>query len=313
MFGKLLFNNLYLPNIKRLNPTDMQSALENIAQQLSSDISDSLNRCGLIFRIFSRVKSESSIRKKLKVKYADKKSKLQDMIGIRIVLYFQDDVDVLALHYSVGDVVKTAIDELNSFTFRPQRLNITNRIPAEMVDDFLAALPEEFRDRIEPTYEIQIRTVFSEGWHEVEHDLRYKCKEDWQGCEPYSRALNGVIATLETAEWNMKAIFAEMARHNFMHSNFSAMLRNKFHLRLGYDSMSDTLSSYLLKNKHLAEAALNVDRLIVVYTLLNHTGEFHLTYDNLFFLINRIEMMDADLMAMEPQETKQMIDSFLNS
>lgn len=291
----------------------MQSALEKIAGQLSADISDSLNRCGLIFRIFSRVKSESSIRKKLEVKYADKKSNLQDMIGIRIVLYFQDDVDALALFYSVGDVVKKAIDEPNSSTFRPQRLNITNRIPAEMAEDFFAALPAQFRDRIEPTYEIQIRTVFSEGWHEVEHDLRYKCKEDWYGCEPYSRALNGVIATLETAEWNMRAIFAEMARHNFMHSNFSAMLRNKFHLRFKSDSISDTLNDHLHKNRNLAEAALNVDRLIVIYTLLTHKAKFDLTYDNLLFLINRIEMMDADLMAMEPEETKQMINAFLNS
>ena len=291
----------------------MQSTLEKIAQQLASEISDSLTRCGLIFRIFSRVKSESSIRKKLEVKYADKKVKLQDMIGVRIVLYFQDDVDALALYYSVGDVVKKAIDEFDSSTFRPQRLNITNRIPVELMEDFLAALPEEFKDRIEPTYEIQIRTVFSEGWHEVEHDLRYKCKEDWYGCEPYSRALNGVIATLETAEWNMRAIFAEMARHNFMHSNFSAMLRNKFHLRFKQEALSEGLADYLHKNRHHAEAVLNVDRLIVIYTLLTHKGDFNLTYDNLFFLINRIEMMDLEIMAMEPEETKLMLNAFLNS
>ena len=235
------------------------------------------------------------------------------MIGIRIVLYFQDDVDVLALYYSVGDVVKKSIDELDSSTFRPQRLNITNRIPAEMADDFLAAIPDEFRDRIEPTYEIQIRTVFSEGWHEVEHDLRYKCKEDWDGCESYSRALNGIIATLETAEWNMRSIFAEMARHNFKYSNYSAMLRNKFHLRFKSDSLSESLVTHLDKNRHLAEAALNVDRLIVVYTLLTHKANFDLTFDNLFFMINRIEMMDSDLLAMEPDETRTMINAFLNS
>lgn len=292
----------------------MQSALERIAGQLTSDISDSLSRCGLIFRIFSRVKSESSIRKKLEKKSAEKKARrLQDMIGIRIVLYFQDDVDALALYYSVGDVVKKAIDELDSSTFRPQRLNITSRIPSDMADDFMAALPEQFRDFIEPTYEIQIRTVFSEGWHEVEHDLRYKCKEDWKGCEPYSRTLNGVIATLETAEWNMRAIFSEMARHNYMHSNFTAMLRNKFHLRFKADALSETLNAYLVKNRHLAEGALNVDRLIVIYTLLTHKADFDLTFDNLFFLINRIEMMDMDLMAMEPEDTRQMITAFLNS
>ena len=291
----------------------MQNPLERIAAQLTSDISESLSRCGLMFRIFSRVKTESSIRHKLEVKYASKKTMIQDMIGMRIVVYFQDDVDVLALYYSIGDVVKKSIDEFDSSTFRPQRLNITSRIPAEMTEEFYAALPEQFRDCIEPTYEIQIRTVFSEGWHEVEHDLRYKCKEDWEGCESYSRALNGVIATLETAEWNMKSLFADMARHNFRHSNYTAMLRNKFHLRFKSEALSENLNIYLNEHRHLAEDLLNADRLIVVYTMLTHKADFALTYDNLLFLINRIEMMDFDLMAMEPEDTKLMINAFLNS
>lgn len=291
----------------------MYNTLETIAQRLTSDISHSLSKCGLMFRIFSRVKSEESVRHKLEVKYASKAIKIQDMIGIRIVVYFQDDVDALALYYSVGDVVKKSIDEFDSSTFRPQRLNITSCIPAEMTEDFMSALPEEFRDRVEPTFEIQIRTVFSEGWHEVEHDLRYKCKDDWEGCEPYSRALNGVIATLETAEWNMKALFADMARHNFRHSNYTAMLRNKFHLKFRSESLSEYLEDYLRNERNLAEAALNADRLIVVYTILIHKAEFDLTYDNLLFLINRIEMMDLDLMAMEPEDTRLMIDTFLNS
>lgn len=291
----------------------MQRTLEDIAEILSSDISNSLSRCGLMFRIFHRVKSESSTRHKLLVKYADKKIKVQDMIGIRIVVYFQDDVDLLALYYSVGDVVKKAIDEFDSSTFRPQRLNITSRIPEDMVDEFMAALPEELKEYVEPTYEIQIRTVFSEGWHEVEHDLRYKCKEDWNGCEPYSRALNGVIATLETAEWNMKALFAEMARENFRLSNYTAMIRNKFRLRFSSRSLSESTDSYLKANRELAEAVLNADRLIVVYTLLTHDADFDLTHDNLLFLINRIEMMDSGLMSIEPEDTTLMLDSFLNS
>ena len=291
----------------------MQNTLEKISAQITSDITDSLTRSGLMFRIFSRVKADYSVNKKIKSKYAGTKSKLQDMIGIRIVVYFQDDVDVLALYYSVGDVVKKAIDELDSSTFCPQRLNITSRIPSEMVDDFVSALPEDIRDYIDTTYEIQIRTVFSEGWHEVEHDLRYKCKKDWEGCEPHSRALNGIIATLESAEWNMKGIFADLARQNFAHSNYTAMLRNKFHLRFTSPALSETLDNYLKENRHLAEAALNADRLIVVYTMLTHKADFDLTFDNLFYLINRIEMMDPDVMAMEPEDTRLMLDTFLNS
>ena len=303
------YKNIYL----QINNNAMDNTLEKIAAQITSDISGSLTKAGLMFRIFSRVKSGSSIRKKIEAKSGAKKYKLQDMIGVRVVVYFQDDVDVLALYYSVGDVVKKAIDEFDTSTFCPQRLNITSRIPSELVDEFLASLPEEYRDSVDTTYEIQIRTVFSEGWHEVEHDLRYKCKQDWNGCEPYSRALNGIIATLETAEWNMKALFNDMARDNFRHSKFTAMLRNKFRLRFSPGALSDGLAAHLNRNRNLAEALLNADRLIVVYTLLTHKAEFDLTYDNLLFLINRIEMMDLDLMAMEPEETKEMLNTFLNS
>ena len=84
-------------------------------------------------------------------------------------------------------------------------------------------------------------------------------------------------------------------------------------MRFKQESLSENLIGYLNKNRHHAEAALNVDRLIVIYTLLIHKGDFDLTYDILFFLINRIEMMDMEIMALEPEETKLMINAFLNS
>jgi hypothetical protein len=56
-----------------------------------------------------------------------------------------------------------------------------------------------------------------------------------------------------------------------------------------------------------------VDRLIVICTLLTHKADFDLTYDNLFYLINRIEMMDPAIVAMEPEAARLMLDAFLNS
>ena len=87
-----------------------------------------LSQCGLMFRLFSRVKTINSLHHKIHFKderYIAGKLKIQDMIGLRIVLYFQDDVDALAFFYSCGEVVKSSIDELDSSTFRPQRLNLT--------------------------------------------------------------------------------------------------------------------------------------------------------------------------------------------
>ena len=287
--------------------------LQTIANKLESQMFQHLNQCGLMFRLFSRVKTISSLHHKMQIKgenYKTGKSLIQDMIGLRIVLYFQDDVDALAFFYSCGEVVNSSIDEFDSSTFRPQRLNLTCNLPAELVDDFRKALPEEYATYIDATYEIQIRTIFSEGWHEVEHDLRYKCKEDWEGCESYSRVLNGVIATLETAEWNMKSLFDQMARTNFRNKNYRAMLRNKMHLRIKGEDLSADVYEFLLRNYHVAERILDADRFVIVLTLLNHQKPIELTYDNLLFLINRIEMNNEELREIEPENTRNMLDAF---
>ena len=287
--------------------------LQTITNKLESQIYQHLNQCGLMFRLFSRVKTISSLHHKMQIKgdnYRSGKSLIQDMLGIRIVLYFQDDVDALAFFYSCGEVVNSSIDEFDTSTFRPQRLNLTCNLPAEFVDEFRQSLPEEFAPYIDNTYEMQIRTIFSEGWHEVEHDLRYKCKEDWEGCESYSRILNGVIATLETAEWNMKALFDQMARINFQNKNYRAMLRNKMHLRIKGVGLSENINKYLLNNPHVAESILNTDRFVIILTLLNHQNAIELTYDNLLFLINRIEMNNPELRNMESENTRKMLDVF---
>ena len=288
--------------------------LRTITNKLESQMFQHLNQCGLMFRLFSRVKTISSLHHKMQIKgdsYRAGKSLIQDMIGLRIVLYFQDDVDALAFFYSCGEVVKSSIDEFDSSTFRPQRLNLTCNLPAELVEDFRKSLPEELAPYIDNTYEIQIRTIFSEGWHEVEHDLRYKCKEDWEGCESYSRVLNGVIATLETAEWSMKSLFDQMARVNYQNKNYRAMLRNKMHLRIKGEDFSENINDFLLRNPQVAEGVLNTDRFVIILTLLNHQKSIELTYDNLLFLINRIEMNNQELRDMESESTKTMLDNFL--
>lgn len=290
--------------------------LDKIAQRLESMLATQLNNCGLMFRLFSRVKTARSLNHKMRIKgekYRSGKALIQDMIGLRIVAYFQDDVEALATYFSYGEAVGTSIDELDSSTFCPQRLNLTCPLPEEVVADFRKALPVEYAPYIDNTYEIQIRTVFSEGWHEVEHDLRYKCKSDWKDCEPYSRVLNGVIATLETAEWNMKMLFDQMAHTNLQTRNYRAMLRNKMHLRIEGEDFSEEVSAFLQQHPEVAEQVLKTDRLVIVLALLNHTKPIPLTYDVLLFLINRIEQISKELQALEPQEIQSILEAFLGS
>ena len=142
----------------------MKYNLTQIAQQLENELRERLNKSGLMFRLFSRVKTQRSIIHKMGIKgeaYRNGTLLMQDIIGFRVVLYFQDDVDIVALFLSSNGLVRKSIDEPDSSTFRPQRLNLTLSIPESLVDDFRHELPEEFAPYIGSTYEVQIRTIFS--------------------------------------------------------------------------------------------------------------------------------------------------------
>lgn len=291
-------------------------SISEIAKQIESQLLKQLNGSGIMFRLFSRVKTPFSIQHKVQHKgelYRNGKSKIQDIIGLRIVVYFTDDVEVVSLLLNNNKVVKRSVDEPDSCTFSPQRLNLTSRLPEQYVEDFKAQIPQEFSDFIDATYEVQIRTVFSEGWHEVEHDLRYKCKEDWVGYENFSRTLNGVIATLETAEWSMKSVFHEMSIQNLKKRNFTAMLRNKLRIRLKGKGLSPHLDLFLRKHLDVAEAVLNMDRIVFVFCLLKHKKQVELSYDNVLFLINRLEIQNEELLALEGESLSKEITEMLHS
>lgn len=290
--------------------------IEEVAKRIENDLNGQLDRCGIMFRMFSRVKTPFSLANKMRIKgdnYRSGKSKIQDVIGLRIVVYFPDDVEIAELLVNKSPVLDRSIDDPDSCTFKPQRLNITCRIPEEYIDDFRAGLPEEFAPYIDESYEVQIRTIFSEGWHEVEHDLRYKCKEDWVGYENYSRTLNGVIATLETAEWSMTSLFKQMAYDNYCNGNYSAMLRNHLRVRIKGKGLSPKLCEFLRNHTDVAFSVYNMDRMVFLFSVLLHKSRITLDYDTALFLINRMEIQNMDLMALEDEETKEKIGRYLRN
>ena len=244
--------------------------LQDIADNLRLELGSKIERSGIMYRLFGRAKTIASIEHKIGIKgddYRSGKSKINDIIGLRIVVYFPDDVDVLAMYFDDNSVVKRHIDTPDTDTFRPQCLNITKPLPEKYVEDFRSALPQDVASMIDNTYEIQIRTVFSEGWHEVEHDLRYKCKEDWEGYEQHGRTLNGILATLETSEWALRSLFHQMSRTNMAQGNYRAMLRNKMRIRLKSTDFSPVVNDYLTCHPATVEAFVNSDRLVVLFSL----------------------------------------------
>jgi len=294
----------------------MKPTLNQIAECIYLNLKNEIERTGLMYRLFYRIKTPMSLEHKMALKgekYRSGAAKIQDAIGFRIVLYFPDDVDILAEHFTFQDVLDTAVDRPDTCTFSPRRLNLTIRIPDQFIPGFREALPEDYAPYIDDAYEIQLRTVYSEGWHEVEHDLRYKCKEDWIGYESYSRNLNGVIACLENAEWSVKAIFDKMAEENRIHRNYRAMVRNKFRLRFKSEDFTAEITDYLKANPDVVSEIWDTDRMVLILALLGHKASITLTFNRLLFLINRLFIYRPEIMQMESENDKAELDAFFKS
>ena len=67
-----------------------------VEQDLRRIISDRLEQCGLYYRCFSRIKTAQSMARKFDMKDLNEEHKLQDLIVVRINLYFYDDVDLFS-------------------------------------------------------------------------------------------------------------------------------------------------------------------------------------------------------------------------
>lgn len=291
-----------------------------------------LDHAGLFYRVFSRSKSVYSIKRKLekkKDKYSVNGGKMQDLIGIRIVFYFIDDVSVFAeflreksfyvdesnSERELANLIIQNID-LSNTVFMPTRLNLICKIPGNLIKDLQKELHEvtDFDSNlIDMTYEIQLRSVLSEGWHEVEHDLRYKCRTEewWNYCKEESRFLNGIFATLETSERSMKELFSNIAYKNYKHKDWAAMLRNHLCLRFVDSDLDDWVIDMFDRNENIAKAYYRFDRSVLIKCLCQSPVIFKLKMMHVVFLINRMSNISDEITAKENQVMKEMLNKVM--
>ena len=231
------------------------SALENQIEQeidfekinelcghITDAIKEMLDSCGLYFRIFSRVKAVDSIASKLaRGKYgtSENPKKIQDLIGIRVVLYYYDDMricrDIMESTFQMVD--GWSKNNFNSDEFRATKINGVFQYPSEYFNLYkknLWTLP------IDTTFEIQFRTVFFEGWHEIEHDMRYKSilsdDQFWEGSEELSRMLNCILASLELNDWSLVQLFKQLSANHLERGNWELMLKSHYRIRFDENS-----------------------------------------------------------------------------
>lgn len=267
----------------------------------------SVERCisnlGIMHRIFSREKAQSSLEKKIlnnPGKYGEEK-KIQDIIGIRVALYFLDDIaivrEALAKRFIYVES-DSQIDEPGSEVFKAVRCNLIFKLPDSF--DFTNSVEPKFLPIIDNTFEVQIRTILSEGWHEIDHDLRYKCKDDWHGLDRENRAFNGVYATLETSEWTLLKLFEELAYTHYKEANLKAMLNNKFRLRLKTSPLDESVLAYVSSNRELIKRIYRFSRSRILQCIAARQHTMPLSIASLIFLINLDSLNDSAIQEMTP-------------
>ncbi len=173
--------------------------LHEEALKIRERLQSTLDQAGLVVAgIEHRVKSEKSLLGKLELKGGkyQKLSDLTDLIGLRVITFYIDDVDKVA----------TAIERMFTIDWE----NSVDKRRAHEVDSFgylslhyICSEPD-FPYR----FEIQMRTVLQHAWANMNHDTGYK-----SGVEVpahYLRNINRLAGMLELIDEQFSHIRSEL-------------------------------------------------------------------------------------------------------
>lgn len=295
----------------------MIAGLQLIEKNISEKISDELNKIGLLYKLFSRTKDDKSIFEKIgrKIKdgnpYEENGKKIQDIIGIRIVTYFQDDINLVKkIINNKFNFLNEEIDVFDLTVFKPKRTNIVYSFNDEQSATFLETIISSQNKNlllVDNTFELQLRTMLSEGWHEIDHSLRYKCKSDWESHEEKERLLNGIYATLETNDIALKSLFNELAYQHFKNKNWEALVRTKFRLKFQLTPIKNELKDILDNDTSLAKKIIKLDRGEMLLKISESDLSLPININNLIYIINHFELKDQNIYNITPELIKSYI------
>lgn len=299
-----------ISNIYDFSKDEMENYIENeidfekineLCEHITDAIKEILTSCGLYFRIFSRVKSVKSIANKLnRGKYGTEANpkKIQDLLGLRVVLYYYDDLricrDIMESTFQIVDTWSR--NSFNSDEFRATKINGVFRFPEEYFNFYKREL---WNLPIDTTFEIQFRTVFFEGWHEIEHDMRYKSllsdDQFWKGSEELSRILNCILANLELSDWSLVQLFEQLSYNHYKNGNWELMLKSKFRIKIKDD---EHLHPEILKifdsDKEIAKQFFKCTRQRLIRELLK-LDHPHVNYNTIVKLLNNGIVHNPDI------------------
>ena len=175
-------------------------ACDDAAVKVKATLEKVFKKSGLIVAaIESRVKTEGSLAGKLELKGSKYASlaDITDIVGVRVITFYIDDVDKVASAVErlfkvdwENSVDKRKIHEIDSFGY--------------MSLHYICSM-----DGFPYRFEIQMRTVLQHAWANMNHDTGYK-----SGVEiplEYRRSLSRLAGLLELADEQFSEIRADLA------------------------------------------------------------------------------------------------------
>ena len=193
----------------------------------------------------SRIKSFPSYYKKiLRQKSEEARAgkslvTLTDMMGIRVICAFLEDLDVVQSQISKAFNVKEierkgAEQSVREFGY--ESVHILVEIPEDCkpVKNTSPVLPQE------TVCEIQIRTILQDAWAEVEHELIYKSEFN-----PFDKPLRRKLASINASLSLADIIFQEIRDYQNKLQNELGTRRNTF-----YEKADDLTEQELGFEKH---------------------------------------------------------------
>ncbi len=245
------------------------------------------------FPIQKRTKEWNSISDKIKSgRYSIKKTvlELQDLVGLRIILLFNRDVQKVCNLLSRNlNVIKqyNTIERLKEDQFGYNSIH------------FVVTIPEEWKNV--PTLkgldgfkaEIQVRTLPQHTWAEASKELQYKQEQNVP--KPLLRSIGRISALLETVDLEFERLLTE--RENYK-QNINIEIADNF--KLNVDNLELLLDKLLpIQNKDLSEEQF--DQLLDELNYL-HIGDK-----------KGLEMLVSENLPAIIKEDKAIVQRFLNA
>ena len=179
---------------------DLYPSLLKLQEIVDGLVREKISENGIyITAVESRVKAENSLAGKLELK-GQKYSKITDitdLMGMRVIAFYNDEVDKIAAIVShlfdidwENSVDKRKIYDTDRFGY--MSLHYICRLPKDVYYD------EEHPEINEIRFEIQMRTALQHVWATVCHDIGYK--SDIEIPREYMRRLSCMAGLLELAD-----------------------------------------------------------------------------------------------------------------